>query len=82
MIIPAFWNLSQFLINDLPAEGLQVQGIHQIVGIAVSFGAAIEVHFVAEDNRGVMRKRTWVISKGVDLSPIHPKDLAIIEMPI
>ena len=49
MIIPAFWNFSQLLIYDLPAEGLQVQGIHQIVGIAVSFGATIEVHFVTED---------------------------------
>ena len=82
MIIPAFWNFAQFLINDLPAEGLQIQGIHQIVGIAVTFRAAIEVHFVAEDNRGVMRKRTWVRSKGVDLTPSHPKDLAIIERPI
>ena len=82
MIIPAFWNFSQLLIYDFPAEGLQVQGIHHIVGIAVSFGAAIKVHFVSEDNRGVMRKGTWVRSKGVDLSPSHPKDLAIIERPI
>lgn len=79
MVVPAVWDISQFLVNDFPTEGLQVQCIHQIVGITVSFGAAIEIHFVTEDNRGVMRKGTWVRSKGVDLSPGHPKDIAIRE---